>query len=290
MNVFAKSNAYLRLVRFDKPIGTLLLLWPTLWALWIASSGQPDTMILTIFLIGTVVMRSVGCIMNDIADRDFDNKVTRTKKRPLATGEVTLKEALMLVAVLGLIALFLLLQLNVVAIVLGVIGFCLAAIYPYLKRFTHLPQFALGVAFSWGIPMAFAATLQEVPIVGWLLFAVAAVWPIAYDTIYAMVDREEDIKIGVKSTAILFGKADVPIVMLLQLLLLVSLGFYGHWLRLNCYFYFGLTLATLLSVYQFILIHRRDPTHCFRAFLNNHWIGLSIFSGIFLAYRYPGFC
>lgn len=279
-----KLKSYAILARMHKPIPILLLLWPTLWALWIATSGQPDFSMLMIFIIGTCLMRSAGCVVNDITDRDLDKHVARTKDRPLASGDITLTEAIIVFALLSALALVCLLLLGPLAIVLGVCCFLLALLYPWCKRFTYLPQLLLGVLFSWGVPMAFAATQQAVPLQAWVLFAIAALWPVAYDTVYAMIDREDDMKIGIKSTAILFGKADVFIVMSLQFTVLLALAWYGHWLRLNRYFYLGLIAAALLSVYQFILIRQPDHKRYLRAFLNNHWVGMAIFVGIFLAY------
>ena len=275
---------YLRLMRFDKPIGILLLLWPTLWALWIAAHGVPRLKILIIFIIGVVVMRAAGCIVNDYADRDIDKYVQRTHKRPLTSGTVTVTEASGLFVILCLIALGLVLLLNKLVIGLAVVGILLAVIYPFLKRFTHLPQLWLGVAFSWGIPMVFAAQTGHVPSIAWLLFLTAVLWPIAYDTQYAMVDREDDFKIGVKSTAILFGRYDRLMIGLLQFAFIGLFIVLGLLLQLNFWFYLGVILATGLLVYQQILLHDRVPKNCFKAFLNNNWVGLVIFVGLLFSY------
>jgi len=270
-------------MRLDKPIGILLLLWPALWGLWVASHGRPDSKILLIFIVGVVVMRSAGCVMNDYADRDFDPHVNRTKDRPLANNSVSAKEALVLVAVLLGCAFGLVLLLNPFTIKLSLVGFVLAIIYPFMKRFIHVPQLILGIAFAWSILMAFAATTNSLPPQAWVLYGAAMIWPIAYDTMYAMVDREDDIRIGVKSTAILFANYDRFIVSILQTLVLLLLVVLGRMLGLGNYFYLALLGAGVLAGYQQHLIKDRDPQNCFKAFMNNNWFGLLVFLGFILA-------
>jgi len=278
----SKFKAYLQLIRFDRPIGTLLLLWPTLWALWLAAGGVPPLHLLLIFTLGTFLMRSAGCIINDLADRKFDGAVQRTRERPLVTGLVGPGEALALCAVLGLIAFVLVLFTNTLTILLSFAGVALAACYPFMKRHTHLPQLVLGAAFSWGIPMAFAAVRGELPAILWLVFVANLLWTVAYDTEYAMVDREDDIKIGIKSTAILFGDMDRSMVGVLQLLTAMSLFLVGLRFELGLWYYLGLLLACGLFFYQQKLIRERQPEGCFKAFLNNNWVGAAIFAGLFL--------
>lgn len=275
---------YFFLMRLDKPIGILLLLWPTLWALWLASAGQPNNDILFIFVAGVFLMRSVGCVLNDIADRHIDGHVERTKLRPMASGKVTVTEALVLAAVLLSLAFFLVLVCNLLTIQLAFAGAAFTAFYPLMKRFTHLPQLGLGVAFSWGIPMAFAAVTGGVTLSTWFLFFTALVWPIIYDTMYAMVDRSDDVKIGVKSTAILFDTMDRLVIGLLQLLFVVMLVIVGLMFRLYAIYYLCLVFVTLLFIYQQWLIKDRSPNKCFHAFLNNNVVGLVIFIGIFSSY------
>lgn len=279
-----KLRQYLLLMRFDKPIGILLLLWPTLWALWIAGNGHPDWSVVIIFVLGVIFMRSAGCIMNDVADRNFDGRVERTKKRPLATGAVSVKEALVLFSVLCVCAAGLVLLLNWLTVLLAVIGLCFAVVYPFLKRVTHLPQFVLGIAFSWSIPMAFAALTGRVPAIAWYVFVMAAMWPVIYDTMYAMVDREDDLVIGLKSTAILFGSYDRMIVGVLQVVMLAFLFYLSRLLALNVVYYIGLVIAASLFGYQQVLIKDRNPSYCFRAFLNNNWFGLVVFVSILFGY------
>ena len=273
---------YLRLMRIDRPVGTLLLLWPTLAALWLAAQGVPPLGILAAFVAGTLLARSAGCVINDIADREFDAHVARTRERPLATGEVSLTGALVLLAVLALACLVVVLTLNRLAQVLALGGALVATVYPFLKRWTHLPQAALGVAFSWGIPMAFAAVNGSVSGAAWLLFAASLVWIVAYDTIYAMVDRDDDLRIGVKSTAILFGRADRLIVAGLQLVALVLLFGLGAVLALGPAYYLAMAAIGGLFVYQQWLIRRREREPCFRAFGNNVWVGFALFAGTVL--------
>ncbi len=280
----SRWGAYWRLMRFDRPIGILLLLWPTLWALWIASGGRPAPHVAVVFVLGVVLMRAAGCTINDYADRRFDPHVRRTRMRPLATGEIQPREALVLFVVLCLAAFALVLTLNPLTIALSFVGAFLAATYPFVKRYSHLPQIYLGMAFGWAVPMVFAAQTEALPREAWLLFIVTVLWATAYDTMYAMVDREDDLKIGVKSTAILFGDADRLIIGILQVMVLGVLALVGWRVGLGGWFYGGLGLAALLAVYQQYLIRRREPRQCFRAFLNNNWFGAAVFAGIFLDY------
>lgn len=277
-----KLLQYARLMRLDKPIGIYLLLWPTLWALWIAGEGRPNLMVLLVFGSGVVLMRSAGCVINDYADRDFDQHVARTKDRPIAAGRVSPKEALLLFCGLCFSAFLLVLLMNSLTVWLSLAGGFLAATYPFMKRYTHLPQVYLGAAFGWAVPMAFAAQTGEVPRTAWLLFVATVLWATAYDTMYGMVDREEDRKIGVKSTAILFGEADRAIIGIIQVLALAALGLAGQAAGLGGYYYFGLLLAAGLALYQQFLIRDRMPEQCFKAFLNNNWFGAAVFSGIIL--------
>ena len=275
---------YVRLMRLDKPIGIWLLLWPTLWALWIASAGHPDQKVFLILLLGTVVVRSAGCVINDLADRKIDAHVARTANRPLATGAVAPAEALLLFGALMLIALGLVLTLDRLALKLALGGAVVTVLYPFTKRFLSTPQFVLGVAFAWGVPMAFAATLGDVPRLGWLLFLSAVIWVVVYDTQYAMTDRVDDLKVGVRSTAILFGDLDRAFVAGLQLLLLASLVLVGRGAKLGAWYYGGLVAAAAFALYQTYLIRDRDGGQCFRAFLNNAWLGGAVFCGIALDY------
>jgi len=275
---------YAHLMRLHKPIGIFLLLWPTLWALWIAGEGSPDPLVVLVFVAGVVVMRSAGCVINDYADRGFDPHVVRTRDRPIAAGRVKPREALVLFALLCLVALGLVSLMNSLTIWLSLAGAALAVSYPFLKRYTHLPQVYLGAAFGWAVPMAFAAQTGEVPRLAWLLFVANVLWATAYDTMYGMVDREDDLRIGVKSTAILFGEADRVIIAILQAVLLLALVLTGQAAELGVYYYFGLLLATTLVVYQQYLIREREPAACFKAFLNNNWFGAAVFGGIVLDY------
>ncbi len=276
--------AYARLMRLDKPIGILLLLWPTLWALWIASAGHPSYLNLFVFIAGTVLMRSAGCIMNDLADRNFDGHVTRTEKRPLVAGEVTVKQALVLAAMLSLVSFGLVLLLNDLAILLSVPALLLAASYPYTKRFFVLPQAYLGVAFGFGIPMAFAAVQNEVPLVAWLMLLANVAWSLAYDTEYAMVDRPDDLKIGIYSSAITFGRLEVIAIMAFYGVMLALLAYIGDLLNLGMPYYIGLIVALGLAIYHFSLIRDRQPASCFKAFLHNNWLGAVVFIGIVANY------
>lgn len=277
-----KWQAYSRLMRIDKPIGALLLLWPTLWALWLAKMAVPPLHILAVFVAGVFVMRAAGCVINDYADRKVDGHVERTKQRPLASGAVTAKEAKYLFAVLGLIAFALVLSMNLMTIMLSVVGLALAWVYPFMKRYTHLPQVVLGAAFGWAIPMAWSAVSESLPLVCWLVFLANICWTVTYDTQYAMVDRDDDLKIGVKSTAILFGRYDKFIIGLLQLATLVIMASVGMILDLNGAFYWILLLAAGLFAYQQKLIAERDRQACFRAFLNNNYVGLVLFLGVLM--------
>src|SRR5690606_15904609 len=273
---------YLSLMRADKPIGTLLLLWPTLWALWIAAGGIPQWHLLVIFVVGTFLMRSAGCVINDYADRNFDSHVQRTAERPLATGAVSKHEALQLCAVLCLLAFLLVLFTNRLTILLSFGAVLLAGLYPFMKRYTHMPQLVLGAAFGWGIPMAFAAQSNALPPACWLLFIANLLWTVAYDTFYAMVDRDDDVKIGVKSTAILFGDDDRLITAILQACTLLALALAGAQFKLGYWFYVSLLGAGALFAYQQYLIRLRRRDECFRAFLHNNWVGATILSGIVL--------
>ncbi len=273
-------------MRLDKPIGILLLLWPTLWALWIASRGHPDWITLLIFVTGTVLMRSAGCVMNDIADRNYDGLVERTKNRPLATGEVSVKEAWLLAAGLCLLAFCLVWQFNKTTILLSFAALFLAATYPFTKRFLAIPQAYLGVAFGFGIPMAFAAVNDYIPPLAWVLLAANVCWAIAYDTEYAMVDRDDDLKIGIKSSAIFFGKYDVIAVMLCYAIMLGLLLYVGRFMGFGSYYYIGLGAALMLVLWQYQLIKKRLKTDCFKAFLANNWIGLAIFLGFAAQYNF----
>jgi 4-hydroxybenzoate polyprenyltransferase len=267
---------YARLMRLDRPVGTLLLLWPTLWAVWLASSGHPDRHILWVFVAGVVVMRSAGCVINDYADRSFDPHVARTRDRPLAAGRVAPREALLLFTVLALGALL-----------FAIAGAFLAVTYPFIKRFLSVPQLYLGLSFGWGIPMAFAAQRETVPRVAWLLFVANILWVTVYDTIYAMVDRDDDLKVGVRSTAILFGDADRHIIAILQAMTLGALLLVGRGLHLGGWYLAGLGVGAGLFAWHQWLIRDRDRGSCFRAFRQNHWFGLAVFAGIVLSYRFP---
>jgi 4-hydroxybenzoate polyprenyltransferase len=281
-------SRYWRLMRLHRPIGIWLLLWPTLWALWLATAGRPDEKVFLILVLGTIVVRSAGCVINDFADRKIDPQVARTADRPLATGEVSSGEALLLFAALMLIALGLVLSLNRQTVSLAFAGAAVTVIYPFTKRFLSTPQFVLGVAFAWGVPMAFAASVGDVPRIGWLLFLSAMIWVVVYDTQYAMTDRQDDLKIGVRSTAILFGDLDRVFIGGLQLLLLASLVLVGRSADLGIWYFGGLGVATLFGVYQAVLIKDRDGGKCFRAFLNNAWVGAAVFAGIVLDYTFRG--
>ncbi len=275
---------YYLLARLHRPIGIFLLLWPTLWALWAAAEGFPRFGVFTVFVLGVVLMRSAGCVINDYADRKFDPHVERTRERPVASGRVTPREALLVFASLCLLAFLLVLTMNRLTIYLSVVGAGLAAVYPFMKRYTYLPQVVLGMAFGWAIPMAFAAQTGGVPKVAWLMFVINVIWSVVYDTMYAMADREDDLKIGVKSTAILFGEADRLIIGLLQGIMFLGLVLLGQQLQLGMAYYLALLVALGFAVYQQYLIRNRVPAECFRAFLNNNWLGGTIFVGFMLGY------
>lgn len=274
-----KLDVYERLMRLDKPIGILLLLWPTLWGLWAASWGQPPLMIIWIFVLGTALMRSAGCVINDYADRDFDGHVERTKSRPMVTGAVNKREALLLAATLSLFAFCLILPLNHMVWLLSVPALVLAASYPFTKRFFAIPQAYLGIAFGFGIPMAYAAVLGEVSWDAWLLLAANVFWCIAYDTEYAMVDRDDDLKIGIKTSAITFGRFDVLAVMLCYAISLALLAWFGALMGYSGLYYLSLIIAALIAVYHYTLIRSRERDKCFKAFLHNTWFGAVIFTG-----------
>ena len=275
-----RLGLYWKLMRADRPIGWLLLLWPTWWGLWIAADGVPPPWILFVFSAGVWLTRAAGCVINDYADRWLDPHVERTRERPLATGAVRGREALALFALLMLAAFALVLTLNRLTILMSFIGIFLAATYPYLKRYTHLPQVYLGMSFGWGIPMAFAAVLGEVPPVAWLLYATNILWSTAYDTWYAMVDRDDDLKVGSKSTAILFGDLDLLIQGVLYALVFLGLGLAGRLAGLGGWYWAGLGVALLLVAWQFFICRSREREPCFRAFLHNHWVGMVVFAGI----------
>jgi 4-hydroxybenzoate polyprenyltransferase len=281
-------NAYWRLMRFDRPIGTLLLLWPTWWALLLAGNGRPTIRNALVFTTGVVVMRAAGCVMNDIADREFDPHVERTRQRPLASGELRLREAVGLFLVLMTLAFGLVLLTNALTIKLALVGALLASTYPFFKRFTHVPQVVLGIAFGWGIPMAFAAETGTVPSLAWLLLAINTVWSVIYDTEYAMVDREDDQSIGIKSTAILFGRFDVAAIAGLMGVMLALLLWTGPRAGLTWPWYLGVLTGAALFAWQLVTIRTRERAACFRAFLNNNWVGFAIFLGLVLHFLLSG--
>ncbi len=273
---------YIQLMRADKPIGTYLLLWPTLWALWLAAGGWPSITNLVVFCLGTFVMRSAGCVINDYADRDFDRHVARTEARPLTSGQVSEREALQLFAVLVAIAVLLVLFTNPMTWLLAPGALLIASAYPFMKRYTHLPQVVLGAAFSWSIPMAYAAETESLPLEMWLLYAANLLWVVAYDTYYAMVDRDDDLKIGIRSTAILFGRYDRLIIVALQAIALTIIYFIGERANLSWPFHVSLVVAAALFAQQWYATRDRDRARCFKAFLDNHYVGLVIFLGIAL--------
>jgi 4-hydroxybenzoate polyprenyltransferase len=279
-----KLNVYERLMRLDRPIGILLLLWPTLWALLVAGQGKPDWIVVLIFVTGTVLMRSAGCVLNDIADSRFDGFVARTQDRPLAKQEVSKKEAYLLAGVLAAIAFGLVCMLNTFTIQLSVLALLLAASYPYTKRFLALPQAYLGIAFGFGIPMAFAALMNYLPPICWVLLAANIFWAIAYDTEYAMIDRDDDIKLGLRSSAITFGRFDVLAVMLCYGLALLLLAVAGKWLLMGWAYFMGLAIAACIAIYHYTLIRSREKAKCFQAFLGNNWFGFAIFAGLSAEY------
>jgi len=275
---------YIQLMRIDKPIGTLLLLWPTYWALWIANDGLPSLTNFIVFTLGVIVMRSAGCVINDFADRKIDGSVKRTCQRPLATGAVSSGEAISLFLLLVVIAFILVLLLNINTILLSFGALGLAFCYPFMKRYTQLPQVVLGAAFGWAIPMAFMASINSLPVQAWLLFIANICWTVAYDTMYAMVDRDDDLKIGVKSTAILFASYDRHIIALLNFSFFALMVLIGLMNQIGFSFWLGLAIAAMLLVYQQRLIHLRQRDNCFKAFLNNHYVGLAIFIGLLFSY------
>ncbi len=288
MKALERVLVYARLVRLDKPIGTLLLLWPTLWALWLSSEGSPDWKIVLIFVAGTLLMRSAGCAINDYADRDFDPHVKRTRDRPLAAGVIRPWEALLVAAVLAAVAFGLVLQLNTLTIALSFAALLLAASYPFTKRFLALPQAYLGIAFGFGIPMAYAANTGRVPWVAAVVLLANVFWAVAYDTEYAMVDRDDDKNIGIRTSAILFGRFDVAMVMLFHALFLVTLAGVGWYQALGTYFFVGLLLTALLAASQYRMIKDRSRDGCLRAFRHNNWVGGAVFAGLVADYYLPG--
>jgi len=283
-----RLEQYAILVRLNKPIGILLLLWPTMISLWIAAQGWPDTKVLLVFVMGVILMRSAGCAINDYADRDIDGSVARTKDRPLVSGKVSGKEALMVFASLSICAFGLVLLMNRLTIMMSLVGVVLAASYPFMKRYHFLPQVHLGAAFGWTVPMAFTAQANELTPVTWLLFLATVLWTTAYDTMYAMADRADDLKIGVKSTAILFGPLDKKIIGVIQAMLIMALLLIGQRAELSGFYYAGVVAATTLAIWQQYLIKDRDPALCFNAFLNNNWFGLVLFVGLVLDYQFKG--
>ena len=280
---FSTIDPYLKLIRFDRPIGTLLLLWPTLWALWLAADGIPSYKYLIIFSLGVFLMRSAGCVINDIADRNFDNKVARTKNRPLAQQQLPVVNALIFFVILMICALMLLVFLNPLSIKVALVAAFFAVTYPFMKRYTYLPQIYLGMAFAMSIPMAYAQIQGVIPVEAWLLFIANIFWTTAYDTMYAMVDRKDDEKIGVKSTAILFGDLDIVITHIIQALMLLVLLLLGKKLELDIYYYLGLLITLMLFIYQNKLLRTRKEDNYFKSFLNNNWVGLVIFGAIFIS-------
>jgi len=283
-NLSARFPAYWQLMRFDRPIGTLLLLWPTLWSLWLAAEGFPPWHLLLIFTLGVTLMRAAGCVINDFADRKVDGHVKRTQSRPLVTGRVTTREAIRLFAGLSLISFIMVLFTNKLTILLSFGGVALAFCYPFVKRYSHLPQVVLGAAFSWGIPMAYAAQRNSLSGDIWLLYTTTLLWIVVYDTFYAMVDRDDDLKIGVKSTAILFGEQDRLITAVLQVMVLAGLILVGQRFGLGFWYELSLVVAAGLFLYQQWLIRQRQREECFKAFLNNNWVGMAIFVGLVLDY------
>ncbi len=283
-----RVRSYVALTRLDRPIGIFLLLWPTWSALWIAAEGAPDALVLLVFTAGVVLMRSAGCVVNDYADRHIDIHVGRTLNRPLASGKVSTREAAVLFILLAGLAFLLVLLMNRLTILLSLAAVGIAVVYPFMKRITHLPQVVLGIAFGWAVPMAFAAQGGAVPQVAWLLMLATVLWTVAYDTMYAMVDRDDDRRIGVKSTVILFGEADRLVIGLLQATVLLILLLIGHRLELSYFYNLGLGVAAVLALYQQYLIRHRQPDQCFAAFLNNNYFGMAVFAGIFLHFQASG--
>lgn len=285
MTNHTRLSHYIALTRLNRPIGILLLLWPTLWALWIATSGRPDPAVLIVFVLGTVLMRSAGCAINDFADRNFDGHVKRTAERPLATGVIAPKEALAIAGLLSLLAFVLvIIFLNQLTLQLSVAALFLAASYPFTKRFFAMPQAYLGIAFGFGIPMAFAATTNAVPPIAWALLVANIFWTIAYDTEYAMVDREDDQKIGINTSALLFGRFEVAAILFCYFAMLLILTAIGKIIGLGWPYFVGLTLACVIALFHYTLIRQREPAHCFKAFLHNNWLGFTVFCGILFDY------
>ncbi len=283
-HILQKLKLYAQLVRLDRPIGSYLLLWPTLWSLAMASEGGPDLWVLFVFVAGVLLMRSAGCAVNDFADRHIDLHVARTRERPLTAGKINAKEAMWVFVVLALLSFLLVLTLNAFTIYLSIGGVLLAASYPFMKRYHYLPQVHLGAAFGWGVPMAWAAQTGEVSSITWLLYTANLLWTVAYDTMYAMADREDDLKIGVKSTAILFGDADKFVIAILQFLFILTMWLIGIDLEFSSVYFFSLVAASILLAYEQAMIHYRIPEYCFHAFLHNHWVGAVVFYGIMAHY------
>ncbi|CUA94715.1 4-hydroxybenzoate octaprenyltransferase [Thiomonas bhubaneswarensis] len=281
-----RLRLWLALIRWDKPVGSLLLLWPSLSALWIASDGRPSWWLVVVFIAGTFLMRSAGCAVNDVADQDFDRAVRRTAQRPVTSGKVSTREALLVGAVLALVAFGLVLTTNALTIQMSVAALLIAIAYPYTKRWLALPQAYLGVAFSFGIPMAFAAARAEVPLLAWVLLLGNLFWVLAYDTEYAMVDREDDLKVGIKTSAITFGRADVAAVMASYAAYLALWAAVGWALQLGWPYFLGIAAAAAQAVHHYTLIRERNPAQCFRAFRLNHYLGLAIFAGVVVAYGF----
>ncbi len=284
MTLGQRLTLYEKLMRLDKPIGILLLLWPTLWALWFATAGKPDWKLILIFVMGTVLMRSAGCVMNDYVDKDFDPHVARTKERPLAAKKISTREALLLAGLLSLLAFALVLSLNTLTIYLSFAALFLAASYPFTKRFLAIPQAYLGIAFGFGIPMTYAAATNAVPPIAWLLLLGNIFWAVAYDTAYAMVDRADDIKIGIKTSALTFGKFDVAAVMLCYAAFLGIMMYAGIHYQRGILYFSGIALAAVIATYHYTLIKQREPAQCFKAFLHNNWLGAAIFAGLAVDY------
>lgn len=284
MSIQQALDPYIRLMRLDRPIGILLLMWPTLSALWIAAEGLPDLTVLIVFVLGVTIMRSAGCAINDFADRDIDGQVWRTRGRPLATGELKARDAVIVFVLMALVAFGLVSLLNSLTMLLSLVAVMLAAAYPFMKRYTYLPQLFLGMAFGWAIPMAFAAQTGTVPVIAWLLFLANIIWTTVYDTFYAMADREDDLLAGVKSTAVLFGDDDLKIQGILQVAYLLVMLLIARQLEMSWFFYLSLLAAAGLFVYQQYLSREREPKACLRAFLNNNYVGLAIFTGLVLHY------
>jgi len=284
-----RLTEYARLARLDRPIGIWLLLWPVLWALWIAGNGRPDPKVLVVFVLGVFAMRAAGCVINDLVDRDIDPRIRRTHRRPLAARRVTPVEAIVLCVLCAAAALWLVLRLDAFTVRLSLVGAALTVSYPFVKRFFPLPQLYLGISFGgWGVPMAFAAQTGQLPRIAWMIFMAAVIWAVIYDTQYAMVDREDDLRIGVHSTAVTFADMDRVMIGILQILMLAALGLVGRTLHFGVWYFGGLGVAAVTFIYQQWLIHDRDPQACLQGFLNNNYTGIAIFAGILLQYLYVG--